>query len=96
VCTDCTATNALLDDLCVEVCPDGTYNGVDGAVRRCLDCPETCETCSDSDYCLSCPSDRARVIDGGDATCEPCHSSCETCRGIEETDCVNCPEGSVF
>jgi len=91
-CLTCTSTNALYNDLCLDTCPDGTYNGIDtsDSKRKCLTCPTNCVTCASASQCYTC--DTHYFLNSGTGSCDQCDSTCATCRGSAATDCVLCPD----
>ena len=92
-CTSCNPSSSftiLHDSMCLDECPDGTYED-DNQV--CQPCFSTCDTCTGglADQCLTCPENGTFLIDGvcvdgcgvgsysvGDV-CYDCDSQCFTC-----------------
>lgn len=100
-CTSCISTHYLLEDRCVEQCPDGYFK----LLQVCAPCDEKCETCEDTeDSCLTCPSNR--YLHEGECltycpdayyptngSCSACDSSCASCVGGSAHECTACADG---
>jgi hypothetical protein len=85
-CVECEVGTFLLEDKCVNACPDG-YREEDG---KCIKCGiENCKKCNSKDECIDCMKDLLRRLDG------ECGSQCE--KGSYEKDgkCVKCPDLAV-
>jgi proprotein convertase subtilisin/kexin type 5 len=82
VCNTCDDGFFLIDNDCVEECPEKTYKNL--ALKICAPCEESCKTCETADECKTC--DKKEVLtaskkcSGGcgkkyynnNGTCKPC------------------------
>lgn len=113
-CVSCHAGKFLLPEAkegrasCVEVCPNGTYEGSSGVGVTCLSCDDLCEVCSGSNQCLQCTT--GYVLENGKClmectdgfykdssvnTCKPCDTTCKTCNAALPTSCLTCPPDTL-
>lgn len=94
-CKQCKSGYYLLNNECLDNCPDGTY--ADQATSSCLTCPSKCSVCTGPDettQCQKCKNPYFYLKDGcyktcpkgywGDVQtyyCKVCHSACTACTG---------------
>ncbi|KAJ3604400.1 hypothetical protein NHX12_029141 [Muraenolepis orangiensis] len=108
-CLNCNATRFLLNNSCVEECPTGYYDDVEG--QACRRCHESCVSCMGphSVECVTCkpglfrqgPScvERCSESHYGNTTsglCERCEPSCSRCSGPGSHHCLGCREDFWF
>ena len=102
VCSIC-EENAYLDAGKQCICNDGYF--MDSDSNTCLQCSETCATCSSLEKCLTCPEELEHgdticlscqsneYIDGD--TCQNCGLSCLQC-DAGPNQCLTCSDSSVL
>lgn len=105
-CLECFSPYYLLNNVCVQSCPDGLY-AVTTILRQCLPCDNTCLSCVTSPTnctrcpwgyylvngtCLaSCPSRYYPNTDPTNYTCLPCTLPCLQC--TTQQSCTACITG---
>uniref|UniRef100_A0A2P2I154 furin n=1 Tax=Hirondellea gigas TaxID=1518452 RepID=A0A2P2I154_9CRUS len=99
-CLHCAAPSFLFISTCLHVCPPGYY----GRGGRCLQCPDSCTSCSSYTSCNSCaprfvlhnrqcvPACPEKTYRDR-STCLDCYQSCATCWGGGNSQCATCPQG---
>jgi proprotein convertase subtilisin/kexin type 5 len=107
-CTICASVSSinfyLSGTSCVQNCPAGKYNGVDGSSNPiCITCDSPCATCNaaGTSACLSCSAGNliygtntcgscaATTYADTPSTCAPCDANCATCQ-TTATHCLTC------
>ncbi len=89
----------LSGSYCVSSCPFGYYG--DNTNNQCVLCVSPCQTCYNSNYCLSCVASYS-LASGGvcvstcpagyisiSNVCTACNSPCATCNGLL-SNCTSC------
>ncbi|RXM36986.1 Proprotein convertase subtilisin/kexin type 5 [Acipenser ruthenus] len=92
-CLSCTESHYLLNNTCLDQCPDGYYKDEDG--WRCVPCHSSCGTCS-GQYECSGSCDTGYYFSASMEGCLRCDPSCKVCVGSERTDCVTCQRNHFF
>jgi proprotein convertase subtilisin/kexin type 5 len=94
-CVECKNAWPMLDNKCVETCPDKTFE----EQRVCKKCTDKCLKCSNALTCNTCEAGFSLQTNGkclsscpkgsysADGVCLPCEDRCEVC---DSTRCMKC------
>ncbi|EAR93808.2 leishmanolysin family protein (macronuclear) [Tetrahymena thermophila SB210] len=90
-CYSCENNMFIQNNQCVLACSKGFYLGKNNVCHQCLD---GCESCSDSNSCISCNKDYQLFSDKNVQICinsTSCFSPCSTCSStFQPTTCKTC------
>lgn len=87
-CTSCEQNKILLENQCLDACPDSFYKDL---FNKCLNCDASCRKCeNDPSYCLECSETYLRIINS-----KRCVNSCPSSYYLFTDVCVKCPENCV-
>ena len=103
----CTSCPDVTMEINLGVCKclnSSVYNKV---LKKCISCPELCQTCEAGNICLTCIYQNLKIIDGrcgcgfgafwnsSILECQDCHSDCKSCSGQLQDNCILCQNISI-
>ena len=101
-CKECKENKKLYNNVCYDVCPEGTFESTNNI---CLDCSQDCKICENENKCTICNIGKVlqgnvckNVCDIGfvdvNGICEECTNSnnCARCNPNQKDQCVKCKD----